>query len=343
MLLVQLDKVLTGLNWNVLFVDDNSPDGTADHIREFSKRDPRVSCLCRTANRGLASACIEGMTLATAPFVALIDADLQHDEALLPQMYDALASSELDIIIGSRYMDGGGTGELGLCRRWISRVATRLSRIFVPKELTDPMSGFFMIRRDTFLKIVPHLYGKGFKILLDIFASSSEPLAFREFSYVFRQRNAGESKLSGTVIWDYLEFIIARKTARLVPSAFMLFVLVGAVGVVVHLLVLGVMHRLFSLPFEIAQMSAIWLAMTSNFFLNNVITYRHSPLKKRKDLALGLFTFYVACALGAVVNLAVALFVNSYGMHWAIAGLSGGVAGAVWNYSTTKTFTWRKP
>ncbi len=340
-LISRLSVALSDVTWEVIFVDDNSPDGTADKVREISRRLPHVSCLSRIDRRGLSSACIEGMHMARAPVLAVIDADLQHDETRLPIMLSELAHSGSDIVVGSRYMDGGSTGDWGLFRLLVSRVATTLGRLFVPKNLTDPMSGYFMVRQAVFLETAPHLYGKGFKILLDIFASSPRPLTFKEVPYRFRNRNAGESKLSGNVIWDYLEFLVAKKVSRLLPSDFLLFVLVGGVGVGVHLIALGLLYKTLATPFGLAQLLAIWCAMTSNFFMNNAITYRHSSLKGKR-LFYGLLTFYVACAIGAVINFSLAVFLKSFGLHWAIAGASGSVTAAVWNFATTKTFTWRK-
>ena len=337
----RLDAVLSKIDWEAIFVDDNSPDGTADLVRNVSENDGRISCLSRLDRRGLSSACIEGMSLARAPIIAIMDADLQHDESLLPEMYHEFENSDRDIVVGSRYMDGGGTGEWGALRLLISRAATRMSRMFVPKGLTDPMSGFFMMRREVYLETNARLYGKGFKILLDIFASSERDLSFKEFPYTFRTRNAGESKLSGNVIWDYLEFLLAKKLAPLIPSGFLLFALVGAVGVVVHMAVLWASHRVFMIPFGFAQTIAIGVAMTSNFFMNNAITYRHTPLKGSRIIA-GLLSFYGSCAIGAVLNLSLAVFLETNSINWLLSGISGGIAGAVWNFTTTKYITWRK-
>lgn len=340
-LIKKLECVLADYAWEIIVVDDNSTDGTADVVRQLGETNAAIRCLQRTDRTGLSSACIEGIQLAAAPLAAVIDADLQHDETLLPRMIETLNNPEIDVVVGSRYMEGGDTGDWSVQRVWVSKFATLIGRMIIPKNLTDPMSGFFMIRRQVFLKTVPRLYGQGFKILLDIFASSERKLVFRELPYTFRTRNAGESKLSSTVILDYAEFLIAKTFGKFLPSGFLLFIAVGSIGVAVHLAVLALLHKTFLLSFDLSQALAIWTAMTANFFMNNAFTYRHMALKG-KDILNGLLTFYVACAFGAIVNLAVAVFMESGGIHWAISGVSGGVAGAVWNFATTRIFTWKK-
>ena len=210
-----MDAALADISWEVLFVDDDSPDGTATLIQEIGDRDPRVGCLLRVGRRGLSSACIDGMSAAESPYLAVMDGDLQHDEAILPEMLAALKAGNKEIAIGSRYMEGAGTGEWGFGRVLVSRMATLLSRFLVPKGVTDPMSGFFMIRRETFMRIVPGLSGKGFKILLDIFASAEKPLDFAEIPFIFRPRHAGESKLDGNVGWAYLQLLMEKSLGKI--------------------------------------------------------------------------------------------------------------------------------
>src|SRR5262249_19627660 len=181
----RLDKCLTRCSWEVIFVDDDSPDGTSNSVLEIAQRDCRVRCLQRIGRRGLSSACIEGMSASSAPYLAVIDGDLQHDETLLVPMLDVLKNGQVDIVVGSRYVSGGAFGAWDRSRANMSRAATRISRVIVRAELKDPMSGFFMIRRDVFAETVRNLSVIGFKILLDIFASSPRPLRFKELPYQF--------------------------------------------------------------------------------------------------------------------------------------------------------------
>src|SRR5256885_2325549 len=203
----RLERVLEGIAWEAIFVDDDSTDRTRDAIRAIARRDPRIRSLHRIGRRGLASACIEGALASSAPYIAVIDADMQHDESLLPEMLHILKSEPLDIVIGSRYAEGGGMGELSAGRVRISGFATRLGRRILRAEIADPMSGFFMVRRDAFDQAVRKLSGIGFKILMDLFASSPQPLRFKELAYEFRSRSYGSSKLDSLVVWEYVMLV----------------------------------------------------------------------------------------------------------------------------------------
>ena len=177
----RLDLALAGISWEAIFVDDNSPDGTAEAVKAIAASDLRVRCLRRVGRRGLAGACIEGMLSSAAPFVAVIDADLQHDEKILPKMLARLESGEADLVAATRYVEGGGAAAGFTSHRGaISRLATKLTHRLVGINLSDPMSGFFMMRRDRFDAIAPRLSPAGFKILLDIAATADERLRIAE-------------------------------------------------------------------------------------------------------------------------------------------------------------------
>lgn len=238
----RLDGCLAPVGWEVIFVDDDSPDGTAALVRQCSRQDARVRCLHRIGRRGLASACIEGMLSSSAPHLAVMDADLQHDETLLPEMLRILRHDSVDIVVGSRYVPGGAARGVAPARARASRLATALSRRLVPAELHDPMSGFFMMRHEVLDDTVRRLSGIGFKILLDLFASAPRPLAFRELPYEFRARYAGTSKLDSQALWDFGMLLLDKLVGRFVPARFIAFVLVGGVGVLVHMVVLAVLH-----------------------------------------------------------------------------------------------------
>jgi len=184
-LLLALERALEGIEWEVVFVDDDSSDATADEVRALAASHSRVRCVQRIGRRGLASACVEGILATSAPYVAVMDADMQHDETILPRMLARLKSEGLDVVVGSRYVDGGGLGSWDAGRARISRLATRLARRVVPAELTDPMSGYFVMTREAFMGAVRQLASLGFKILVDLFASSPRPLRFAEVGYTF--------------------------------------------------------------------------------------------------------------------------------------------------------------
>jgi dolichol-phosphate mannosyltransferase len=341
-LVQRLDKTLKGRSWEVIFVDDDSPDGTADRVREIGRTDHRVRCIQRIGRRGLSSACIEGMLSSSAPYQAVMDADLQHDETLLSGMLDALQRGEADIVIGSRYLEGGSVGEWQQSRAKISRFATRISRLILHAELTDPMSGFFMLRRHAFADRVRELSGIGFKILLDLFASSKEPLRFRELPYEFRSRQAGESKLDSQAAWQYIMLVLDKLVGGVVPVRFVAFALVGGVGVGVHVAVLSLLFKGFRVDFTVAQALATLVAMTSNFALNNVLTYRDMRLRGWKWLR-GWLSFSLACSVGAIANVGIASYLFQSNTAWVLAALAGILVGVVWNYAVTALYTWKTP
>ncbi|MDG2534115.1 glycosyltransferase family 2 protein [Sphingomonas sp. HITSZ_GF] len=342
LLVEKLDAALAGRNWEAIFVDDNSPDGTADAARELGRRDARVRVIQRIGRRGLSSACIEGMCATAAPFVAVIDGDLQHDETLLPRMLDALEGSEdLDVVIGSRFVDGGGTGEWDEERVAKSALATRLSRRVLKADLSDPMSGFFMIRTQIVRDLVPTLSAIGFKILLDIMTASHRPLKFLELPYVFRTRALGESKLDYVVAMEYLIALYDRMFGKVVPVRFVMFSGIGALGAAVHFLVLGSLFGALGWSFVGATVAAVLVAMTFNFFLNNALTYREQRLKGAGGLLRGWASFCLVCGAGAAANIGVAAFLHDV-QHgdWRFAALAGIAVAAVWNFALSSRFVW---
>ena len=338
-LLEKIQTVLSELKWEVIFVDDDSPDGTAELIRAISQTVSNVRCIQRIGRRGLSSACIEGMLASSAKYFAVMDADMQHDEKILPQMFEVLSNEDIDIVIGSRYVDGGDFGEWTKARLLVSKFATWVSQKLLRVDIKDSMSGFFMLKREFLNKNVRRLTGKGFKILLDFCVSSKEGVKFKEIPYTFGLRNAGESKLGVMVIWEYGLLIADKLIGRFIPVRFVLFVLVGCVGAVVHLAFLGLSLKYLGLMFIIAQTIATFLAMTINFVLDNLFTY-HDKQLKGLNFVKGLFSFYVACSIGAFVNIQISSFLFKTGVSWWGAGLLGAIVGSVWNYAISKHFTW---
>jgi dolichol-phosphate mannosyltransferase len=338
----RLAATLVGIDWEVIFVDDDSPDGTWRVAKEISLRDPRVRCLRRVGRRGLAGACIEGMLSSAAPTVAVMDADLQHDEALLPKMLDAIRDGA-ELVVGSRYVEGGSQGDgFSSIRAWGSETATALARRFLRIELTDPMSGFFMIRRAEVEAVAGSLSREGFKILLDIVASAPKKLKTVELPFTFRERLAGESKLDSLVTAEYLGLLFSKLSGGVVPVRFLMFVAVGASGIVVHLIALMAALHAFDTSFAWGEFSATVVAMTWNFLLNNQLTYRDRRLTGFRFI-VGLLTFYAVCFVGTVANMGVAtgLFETLQTGPW-VAGFAGAVMSAVFNYTVSAVFTWRE-
>jgi dolichol-phosphate mannosyltransferase len=339
-LLALVAAALEGISWEVIFVDDDSRDGSADHARVLARRDPRVRCLQRIGRRGLSTGCIEGVLASASPYVAVMDGDLQHDEQLLPRMLDVLRNESVDLVVGSRYVDGGEIGDgLSASRARVSGLATQLARFVCKVEIADPMSGFFMFRREIFENAMHSLSGQGFKILLDLIASSPRPLRVRELPFEFRKRRHGESKLDVLVAWEYGMLLADKLFGHVVPVRFALFALIGGLGLFVHMAVLWIGFTLAALSFVAAQTAATITAMTSNFFLNNLFTYRDRRLRGWR-LARGLLSFYLICGIGAVANVGIAAYAFRAEQAWWVAGLAGVIVGSVWNYAVSSVFTW---
>ena len=337
----RLRNTLTGINWEAIFVDDNSPDGTSVRLRQLAAQDVRIRCVRRVGRRGLAGACIEGMLASSAAVIAVMDADLQHDEALLPAMFEAIGKGA-DLVVGSRYT-GAGVAEAGFSayRQGASRLATTLARGLLGVTISDPMSGFFMLRREIVEEAAPRLSVQGFKILLDILASTHRALTIVELAYTFRERHSGQSKLDSLVVFDYLGLLASKSVGDWFSARFALFMLVGATGLGVHLISLLILLNPGQLAFGLAQTIATYMAMTWNFLLNNQLTYRDQRLRGWEALR-GLVVFCAICSVGAIANVGVASWIYQSRPSWWLAGTAGALMGAVFNYAASSALTWRR-
>jgi dolichol-phosphate mannosyltransferase len=339
-MLERLSLALAGFHWEAVFVDDNSPDGTAELVRNIAVNHAHIRIIQRIGRRGLTSAVIEGMMATAAPVLAVIDGDLQHDETILPQLYAAIASGGADLAIGSRYADGGGVGTWNKHRAIGSRLATKLGNLVIKTHVSDPMSGLMAISRPALMSAIPNLSGMGFKILLDIIASMPTTPRVIEIPYVFRNREAGESKAGALVIAEYLALIADKTIGRYIPLRLLSFLAIGGAGVIVHLTLLGTSLSL-GLNFFRAELVAVAGAMTFNFALNNILTYRDRRLRGWKMVG-GLLSFYAVCSIGAVANIGIGTWVNANDSRWWLAGLAGVLIGAIWNFAASSFVTWRK-
>lgn len=340
-MIARLDAALAGIAWEVIYVDDNSPDGTTAEVRRIARQDTRVRCIRRIGRRGLASAVIEGALSSSADYIAVIDGDLQHDETRLPVMLSALQGGGCDLAVASRHVDGGDSD--GLSSRWrhiLSDGGIRLAQAFLPVRLTDPMSGFFMLPRPLFEDLARGLNGQGFKILLDLVLSSPAPLRVLEIPARFHERMAGESKMDALVLMQFAGLLLDKLFGGVLPLRFFSFALVGGLGVLVHLFVLGLLRHTTGMAFETDQAIATLVAMGFNFQLNNAITYRDQRLRGPR-LWRGLPLFMVVCGVGAVANVGIAQMLYERHAAWSAAGSIGALIGVVWNYAVSSTLVWR--
>jgi dolichol-phosphate mannosyltransferase len=340
-LLEKLGLALAGIEWEAIFVDDGSTDGTAELLTRIAQTDRRVRLIRRIGRRGLSSAVVEGALASTAPAIAVIDADLQHDERILPELHRAIAAQGHELAIGTRYAGDGSTGEWDDKRLRISRFATALAAPIMKTRLSDPMSGLFAVRRDVLLEAAPKLSNVGYKVLLDLVASSPRPLKVAEVGYTFGTRRSGESKLDEMVALEYIELLLDKTIGRFVPVKLVQFGAVGMLGVGVHLALLYLTLNLLGVAFAMAQATAVIGAMTFNFALNNRFTYRDRQLKGLAWFG-GLLSFYFVCSLGAIGNVGIGSLVYEQFHGWWMAGIAGAIVGSVWNYVASGWLTWTR-
>lgn len=337
-----LNLTLKNISWEVIFVDDDSPDGTADEVRALSSEQGNVSIIHRIGRRGLAGACIEGILASSATFIAVMDADLQHDEKKLLDMLGLMqGDSRLDLVVGSRHVEGGSASNgLSSVRAIGSDIAISLARKTLRINVADPMSGFFMVRRTSFNQIVTELQPQGFKILADMISASRGRWKIAEVGFEFRSRQFGESKMDTAVTMQYLGLVVSRLTGGVLPIRFVLFAAVGFTGVFVQLLSVMFALETLSLPFYLAQSFGVLVAMTTNFALNNELTYRDRKLRGQAWFG-GLLSFYAVCLLGSIANVAVAEWLNQLINSWVLASTAGAIFGALWNFTVSSIYTWK--
>ena len=350
-MIARLERALQGIAWEAIFVDDDSADGTADEVRAIAAADTRIRIIQRIGRRGLASAAIEGMCATAAPVVAVMDADHQHDPALLAPMLDAIVSGEYDLACASRFAEGASTaGWNRPDRERASTLANKLARKITGVQLSDPMSGYFMLRAETLRKNAHRLSGIGFKILLDILATVEAPLRVKEFPLDFAARAQGESKLDRIVVFEFLVGLYDKWLGRVIPTRFALFGTIGAAGVVVHMAVLSAFLAAFGgslkdqliTDFEVGQTLAALVAMTFNFMLNNALTYADRRLRGFGPLVRGWLKFAATCSVGLLANVGVAAILVRWGLHEYPAALGGIAIGSVWNFALSSRFVWSR-
>lgn len=337
----KIDAAMGDIPYEVIVVDDDSPDGTADVTRRVAAERPNVRCVQRIGRRGLSGACIEGMMAASAPVVAVMDADMQHDETRLPVMLAEIGKGA-DLVIGSRYVDGGNasSGFQKKTRARGSELATALANRITGAYTTDPMSGFFMMRRELADRAARVISRDGFKILFDIVSRFGPDIRIAEVPFQFRERIEGESKLGFLVTVQFLGLLVSRYTGGFIPVKFLLYGLVGFSGLFVHMATLLFLNGVIGMGFAAAQLTATFAAMTTNFAFNNEVTYAHRKLKGRKFVT-GLLTFYAVCGIGALANVSISIRLFEWNWSSVVAGFAGALMSAVFNYAVTKLVTWR--
>jgi dolichol-phosphate mannosyltransferase len=335
-----IESVLAGIDFEVIFVDDDSQDDTAGLVRCIAQKDARVRVLQRIGRRGLSSAVIEGMMASSSPYLAVMDSDLQHDEKILPAMLATLRDRHLDMVIGTRLIEGGSFGSMAPFRRKLSRFGQYLSALICQSRLSDPMSGYFVVSREYLDEVARSLSGTGFKVLLDLVVSSPRPLRFAEVPYHFRKRVHGRSKLDILVSLEYLELLADKLVGDFLPASYVVFGLAGSIGILAHLAVVTLLRLIPGIGLERAQLLSSAVVIGINFVLNNQLTFRSARLEGAKFLA-GMAVFYAACSVGLFVNLRVLEYLTLHSVPWYLAAAAGLAAGSVWNYWMSAMFVWQ--
>ena len=328
-------------SFEVLVVDDNSPDGTWSIAEELSRERPWLRSIRRMHNKGLSPAVVDGFSQAKGKYLLVMDADLQHDENVIPKFIDAFQNG-VALVAGSRKVDGGGIEDWSVLRQFVSWVATRLALFVLPLKMSDPMSGFFGITRELHERVTPLVNPKGFKILLEYLARIKTE-AVIEVGYTFRGRQHGQSKLSNDVIFDYLEALWnLSKFSHIISWQFLNYAFVGSIGLTVNVLVLWLLGRLSLVTQFYAVMIAVEASIISNFFLNNEITFRKKRFSGFYKTFRALLTFNAICATGAFINHSIAMNMNQaqYANLYFSTGL-GYIVATIWNYLVNVHFCWK--
>lgn len=338
-LVARVEAALQDTDWELIVVDDDSPDGTAEVARRLALDNHRVRSILRVFDRGLARASIHGMLSAKGDLICVMDADGQHDPRVILRMMELLRRESLDIVSAARRLDVVDPQSLSDARQSLSKLGNRVSNVMLGRKLMDPLTGFFIVRREAFLGLVRNLGDPGFKLLLDILLAQPK-LRHGELPFEFEMRRAGESKLDALIAWQFTTFLISKMTRGLLPARFVSFLIVGGSGVFVHLAILYSALGLGA-SFSLAQACAALVAASSNFFLNNLLTFRDRRLRGAR-LVVGLFKFLVVSSVGIAANVSAATFAYERLGQWTLPATFAGIAlDTIWKFVVSKRIVWK--
>lgn len=332
-----LAQALDGRAWELVVVDDDSPDGTADAARELGRRHDNVRCIQRVQERGLASAVRWGVQAAHGEVIVVMDGDLQHQPALIPRMLDALQAGH-DIVSGSRFLEGGAEKGLSRRRRRLSDWGNRLTNCFLGTVLSDPLTGFFATSRRRFLASIPLMQADGFKVFFDL-VYCNRRVSIRELPFEFQSRRHGKSKLELYVLWLLACDIVSKLSRGMLPPRLISFVGVGLIGSIFHFAVLYASMDLGAV-FWLAQTIATIVAMVFNFTINNVLTYSDDRLRGA-SFYKGLLLYSLIASVGIVANVSTAqiAYMRLHG-HTFIAATTGLVIDVIWRFVVSNRVIW---
>jgi dolichol-phosphate mannosyltransferase len=338
-LVEQVHSALSGIDYEILFVDDNSRDCSAELVQTLSHQYP-VRMLVRTDKRGLASAVVDGIGYAGSDIVCVMDADLQHPPEMVPALFEAIRGGA-DIAIASRYVPGGGCEGWGLLRKVISRGAIFIAHLLLPtiRTVKDPMSGFFMLRRE----VVAGRYLKptGYKILLELLIEGRYEKAV-EVPFSFRLRHKGASKLNARQQVEYLKHVFSLMQRKGEFARFIKFCLVGASGVGVNMGLLWVLTEFAGLYYLVSAAISIETSIITNFLLNDYFTFHDRRLYGTSQFLWRLLKFNAVSLAGLGLNMGVLWLLTSVaGIYYLVSNLCGIAVATMWNYLVNHFWTWK--
>jgi dolichol-phosphate mannosyltransferase len=339
-------KLKNQFQLEILVVDDDSPDGTGDLVRSLSRQNPEIRLIRRLGRAGLASAIKEGLLDATGDIALVMDSDGQHDPSAVSSALNTLAKGNFDLVVGSRFHADAQIKGLSTRRELGSNLANSTARYSLHSsyaELTDTMSGFFALRLDPAMPVVRAVDVNGFKFLYEFLAISKGKLLVKEIPLRFQPRNHGTSKLDIAIFWDFMISVLHNLTLRLLPRRAISFGLVGVSGVFVQLLATKALMQIGGIHFEQALPIAVISAASSNYMINNALTFRFQRLRG-KALFKGLLKFLIVASLPVFANVGVAsAFHRFVSTNLITAQLAGILVVFVWNYAASSRFVWNTP
>ena len=344
----------------IVVADDDSPDRTWEVAEQLAEDDSSIRVLRRFRDPGLSAAVLDGMTVARGEYLAVIDADLQHDPAILPEMVGLLASGTVDVCVGSRATEGGGYGDWSAARRLVSWVATMIAKVLLRVPVSDPMSGYFVITRRAYEQTAAQINARGFKILLE-FVGRNRSLRVAEVPYEFRNRVHGETKLNRSVIRSYLLAVSELWLGRQIDPVFLLYVLVGIVGLVVNSVAFALAEAAgFPLwttglnkaidPIYTSFLFSVQLSILVLFVLNNEFTFWEDRYRGWK-LVPAFLAYEVVSIIGTLIHVAVFTFLQNTGFLLGVLGagparvvhnLTGAVLALIVNWFLNTTYVWKR-
>jgi dolichol-phosphate mannosyltransferase len=338
-LVERIHQVLSGYDYDILFIDDSSNDGTAELASSLSPRYP-ITVIVRKNKKGLASAVVDGLEYARSQIIGVMDADLQHPPEILDNLLKQIQSGS-NIAIASRYVEGGSCQGWGLTRKVISKVAIFIAHLLLPstRQIKDPMAGYFMFDRQVVADA--NLKPTGYKILLEVLIEG-EFQKVAEVPYTFQTRSSGQSKLKARQQIDYLKHIYSLMKRKGEVLRFVKFCAVGLSGVGVNMGLLWILTEIAGLQYLLSAAIGIETSIITNFLLNDFFTFPDRRYLTVKSTLNRLLKFNLVSIAGLAINLgALWLFTEVFGVYYLVSNIFGIALATLWNYGVNTYWTWR--